>query len=318
VRRTPLVVLLCLAGCGGADRAPAVRHPIAPPPSGEAVVAGAAIKVAGTDLSAAEVADAAAGKPLNGMLRPERVPLPERAFERPIARYRTYSAGEAAAMDRDARALSRALRTDDRAAARTAWTAAYARYLRIGAAYGALGDLDAAIVGERERIERGLWTGESLTALRPAAARLERDVRRLRRTVPRIEITPLDYAIRGHEILEDAQRDMLSGVAAPYSGAGVHATAASLEATEAVVATLRPLLASRGALAPIETGLLRLRRELAAIRRAHDGAYPQLDGLTRAERQRLNGRLGAGLEILARLPHALETTLPPTIPELRP
>ena len=103
---------------------------------------------------------------------------------------------------------------------------------------------------------------------------------------------------------------MLSGVAAPYSGAGVRATAASLEATEAVMATLRPLLASRGALAPIETGLLRLRRELGTIRRAHGGHGRSSTRSTHAERQRLNGRLGAGLEILARLPHALETTLP--------
>ena len=127
--------------------------------------------------------------------------------------------------------------------ARRAWAGAYERYLRIGAAYGALGDLDAAIVDDRERLERGLWTGEPLSALRPAAARLARDVRELRRTVPKIEITPLDYAIRAHEILEDAQRDMLSGAAAPYSGAGVRATAASLAATEAVIDTLRPLLA---------------------------------------------------------------------------
>jgi iron uptake system EfeUOB component EfeO/EfeM len=316
VPRSLLVVVLCLAGCGGADRAPVVQHPIAPAPARGS--APPATKIAGTDMSATDVADAAAGKPLNGGLRPELVPLPVAAFDRPIARYRRYSARQASAMQAQVRALARALREGDRKAARRAWSGAYERYLRIGAAYGALGDLDAAIVADRERIERGLWTGESLASLRPAAARLDADVRRLRRVVPRIEITPLDYAIRGHEILEDAQRDMLSGVAAPYSGAGVHATVASLEATEAVVATLRPLLASRGALAPIETGLLRLRRELGTIRRAHGGQWPGLDALEHSERQRLNGRLGAGLEILARLPHALETTLPPTIPELRP
>ena len=96
---------------------------------------------------------------------------------------------------------------------------------------------------------------------------------------------------------------MLSGVAAPYSGAGVHATAASLEATEAVVGTLRPMLAKRGALAPIETGLLRLRRELDG-----DPARPRRRAGRRStrsaarERQRLNGRLGAGLELLAARP----------------
>jgi iron uptake system EfeUOB component EfeO/EfeM len=269
-------------------------------------------------MSAAEVAAAAAGAPLGGNVRPEHLPLPERAFDRPIARYRAYSARQAATMGAHVGALSRAIGSADRVAARRAWIAAYADYTRIGAAYGALGDLDAAIVADRERLERGLWTGESLDALRPAAARLDRDVRALRRAVPTVEITPLDYATRGHEILEDAQRDMLSGVAAPFSGAGVHATAASLEATEAVVGTLRSLLAERSALAPIDTGLVRLRRELSAIRRAHGGRWPSLDDLTRSERQGLNGRLGAGLELLARLPAALETIYPPTIPPIEP
>ena len=308
------IVVLVLAGCGGGEPAPAVRHPIAPPASASSGPG----QVAGTGLSAAEVADAATGAPLNGGIRPDLVPLPAAAFDRPIARYRTYSARQAAAMQRQARALSRAVDAGDRAAARRAWTGAYERYLRLGAAYGALGDLDAAIVADRERLERGLWTGEALPSLRPAATRLERDVARLRRTVGRIEITPLDYAVRGHEILEDAQRDMLSGAAAPYSGAGVLATAASLDATEAVIGTLRPVLAGRGALPAIDTSLLKLRRELAAIRRAHGERWPALDTLSRSERQRLNGRLGAGLEILARLPPALETTLPPATPELRP
>jgi high-affinity iron transporter len=312
VRRAVLIAALALAGCGGAA-APEIRHPIAPAASAQPAPG----RVAGTSMSAAEVAAAASGAPLDGGVRPDRVPLSERAFEGPIARYRAYSARQAAAMARHVRALSTAIRGEHRAAARRAWTAAYADYTRIGAAYGALGDLDATIVADRGRLERGLWTRESLRALRPAAARLTRDVRRLRRAVRAVEITPLDYATRGHEILEDAQRDMLSGAATPYSGAGVHATAASLEATEAVVGTLRAVLAERSALTPIETGLLRLRRELRAIHRAH-GGWPALDDLSRAERQGLNGRLGAGLELLAQLPGALETVYPPAIPPIEP
>lgn len=168
------------------------------------------------------------------------------------------------------------------------------------------------------RIERGLWTGESLRALQAPTARLARHVRELRRAVPRIEITPLDYAVRAHEILEDSQRDQLSGVAAPWSGAGLLATAASLEATYAVLGTLRTVLAARGALAPLETGMLALRRELEAVREAHGGTWPRLEELSRSERQRLNGRLGAGLELLAKVPHALETQYAPKVPELRP
>src|SRR5262249_26119434 len=148
VRRAMLALLVCLAGCGGGQRA-TVPPPATPAP---ATVA----RVAGTDLSPQGVADAASGAPLNGNVRPDRLPLPKRAFDRPIARYRGYSARQAAAMDTQVQALERALRAGDRAAARRAWAGAYERYLRIGAAYGALGDLDAAIVRERERLERGL------------------------------------------------------------------------------------------------------------------------------------------------------------------
>jgi iron uptake system EfeUOB component EfeO/EfeM len=314
MRRALLAVVLGLAACGGGPKTPVSRHPIAPPATREVEVT----RIAGTDRSAREVADAAAGVPVNGQPRGENSLVPESAFDVPIAAYRRYSARQVAAMAAAVHALTRALAADDRPAARRAWGEAYERYLRIGAAYGALGDLDAAIVADRERLERGLWTGESLPALRGAGARLARDVRRLRRAVPTVEIAPVDYATRAHEILEDAQRDMLSGVAAPYSGAGVRATAASVDATDAVVAMLRPLLAGHGAIASVEAGLLNLRRELDRIRRAHGGAWPRLDALSLRERQHLGGRLGAGLEILAAIPHALETSYPPAIPELRP
>jgi iron uptake system EfeUOB component EfeO/EfeM len=311
VRRALAVAVLCLAGCGGGERTP-MTTPAATPS------AVATVKVAGTGMSAQDVADAAAGVPINGHVRGELVPLPESAFERPIAHYRAYSARQAAAMARSVGDLRGALAADDRAAARRAWADTYERYLLIGAAYGALGDLDASITDHRMRIERGLWSGESLAALRPEGAALATDVRKLRRTVPRMEITPLDYAIRAHEILEDAQRDMLSGAAAPYSGAGVRATAASVDATDAVIGTLRPLLAGRSGLGPVEYGLLSLHRELNEIRDAHGGEWPRLDALTRRQRQRLNGRLGAGLELLARVPHALETQYPPAVPEIKP
>ena len=47
---------------------------------------------------------------------------------------------------------------------------------------------------------------------------------RLREVLPGASITPLEYATRAHEILEDAQRDLLSGADVPWSGEGVLAT----------------------------------------------------------------------------------------------
>jgi high-affinity iron transporter len=211
--------------------------------------------------------------------------------------------------------LATALRTGDRAAARRDWLAAYGTYERIGAAYGALGALDGAIVGALHGIERDLWTGASLRG--SAGRRLRAAVARLPHALRTGPLTPLDYATRAHEILEDAQRDQLSGVAPRWSGAGVLATAADLDATRAVLRTLQPVLAGRGdVLAQVRSRLLGLGAALRAIHRAH-GGWPPLRRLSRNERERLTGTLGATLEALAGVPGALETSLPPVIPRLR-
>src|SRR5262245_14942416 len=58
-------------------------------------------KVAGTTMTALQAADAA----IEDGKRPDLVPLPESAFARPIARYRTYAAGQARGLIREADAL---------------------------------------------------------------------------------------------------------------------------------------------------------------------------------------------------------------------
>ncbi len=66
------------------------------------------------------------------------------------------------------------------------------------------------------RIEKGLWTGAPPRSL--VAGRRRRSAARrstLRRTLPTVPIPPLDYATRAHEILEDAQRDLMSGIQVP-------------------------------------------------------------------------------------------------------
>jgi len=259
----------------------------------------------------------------------ELQPLSVATFRRPIRSYRHYAEGQAHAMATSVARLVSAVRGGDRAAARTAWRASYERYLLLGAAYGALGDLDVAIDGGPgglprgtedpkfsglHRVEHELWTGTPLPAIVPWARRLQRDVAKLPRALAVLDITPLDYATRAHEILEDAQRDQLSGRAARWSGAGVTATAAGLVATERVMATLSTTLAGRGsAQQTVATRLGELRRRLASLRRAHGGVYPTLHQLTPAQDARLDGSLGAALEALALVPGALETTRP-TIP----
>jgi hypothetical protein len=280
-------------------------------------------KVFNSDADADAVAAAAAG------VGSSVSPLTPQAFARPIARYRAYAGGEAVVLARRARVLTAALRRDDRVGARAAWQRADSAFNRVGAAYGALGALGDALDGGAgglprgvrdphwsglKRIEHGLWSDARLRprALAPLGAKLQRDVARLRRVLGRSEITPLDYATRAHEILEDVQRDQ-HGRGTP-SGSAVRATADGLAATNVVLATLASVLRGRGdARSQATSALRRLGTALAAIRAAHHGAYPPVAALSLREHQTLTGRLGAALEALRGIPGELETQLPPKV-----
>jgi high-affinity iron transporter len=323
-----LVVLAALAaGCGGArtHAGPAVA------PS-ETAPAHPITTVYGTRASPAAVAAAGIQLETAAGLRSEINPLSPRAFDRPIARYRRYAIAQAGAMMRPVAALIAAVQQGDRDAAKAAWADAYDHYLLLGAAYGALGDLDVAIDGTPghlaggvrdagftglHRVEHDLYSGVDLAAIEPFAGRLRRDAAKLPHALATVEITPLDYATRAHEIMEDAQRDMVSGRAAPWSGAGLRATADALAATETVIDTLRPVLNGRGdALPPVDTYITTFRGVLNDVRRAHGGAWPPLSALTHAEHARVDGTLGALLEALSAVPGTLETTLPPAVPTI--
>jgi iron uptake system EfeUOB component EfeO/EfeM len=318
-----------VAGCGGSSEPEA--HPI------RTVGARPDIKitkVAGgrrTPQVAAAIAMERSKNPGPGT---DLVPLPPSIFNRPVARYRVYSAGQVKAMLGDVAQLRTALVAGDVPAAKNAWFDAYDHYLRLGAAYGALGALDEEIDGNPgrlpggvhspeftglHRIEWGLWNGESPAKLVAPTDYLAAKVKRLRIVVKKIQIGPLTYATRAHEILEDAQRDMLSDVDAPWSGAGLRATADSLAATEFVIGTLRTVLAGReGSLEPVETEMAVLREKLHELKREHGGAWPPLEAMTEAQHGRIDGALGALLERLAAIPGALEAhrTRPiPTIAE---
>lgn len=261
-------------------------------------------------------------------------PLPASAFNRPTAQYRAYAAAQLGSMEGQVKRLESALAANDRTSAKEAWRAAYARYLRLGAVYlvGPLATLNQAIDGNAgglpggttspqftglHRIEYGLWTSTEPRALLGWARKLNRDVRRLRAVVGKVSIEPLEYATRAHEILEDAARDLLSGADVPWSGEGVLATNAGLQATEEVIATLRPLLTGRENTIPIvKTELAALRSAMASLAAAHGGRLPSNAQLTQAQSELLNGTLGGALEALSQVPGALETELPPRIPQI--
>ena len=128
---------------------------------------------------------------------------------------------------------------------------------------------------------------------------------------------PLDYATRAHEILEDAQRDLMSGTDVRWSGAGVLGTAAGLAATREVIGTLTPLLQGRdNTLAQVQSWLLRMQQVLDQVRDAHHGNWPALNQLTTAQHDLVNGTLTGTLVALSLVPGTLETTRLAQIPQL--
>lgn len=281
----------------------------------------------------------------SGRLVSDLSPVPVAAFDRPVAEYRGYAERWAATLGRQVTPLTAALRAGDRARARRAWDAAFSDYLHLGAVYGLLpGDLNdrlaglPGVTGDRHfaglhRIEMGLWTNEPVRSLIEFSTRLSAAVARLRAELPTLAINPqstrvrlrrglvavtvdpLDYVTRAHEILEDAQRDLMSGVDVPWSGQGVLGTVAGVAATRELLSTLKPVMAGRGnAYGTCEYWLGRLSGALRSVR-LRNGAWPSLHQLTPRQLQLIDGTLAGTLTALEQIPGTLETTTIPTVPK---
>jgi iron uptake system EfeUOB component EfeO/EfeM len=274
------------------------------------------------------IAEREQGIDSSGQLASDLDPISPRAFDRPIAAYRRYAERWAATLARDIGPLRRALRAGNRAAAQRAWTTAFADYLHLGAVYSLLPDeLNDQLaevpssLGERRfaglhRIEKGLWTGASPRSLLPATTALATAAGRLRRTLPSVAISPLDYATRAHEILEDAQRDLMSGSQVPWSQAGVLGTAAGVAVTREVIGTLAPLLQGReNALGASQNELARLQHVLNSVR-LRDGDWPALTQLSQTQRELVDGSLAGTVGALSEVPGTLETRSVPLIPTI--
>jgi high-affinity iron transporter len=261
-------------------------------------------------------------------------PLPASAFKGPVTEYLAYAVVQVGRAEREIPVLERALAAGDRAEAEEAWRVSYADYLRLGGTYltGQLARLNREIDGNAgglsggvdspeftglHRIEYGLWTQAATQTLEPFATQLGTDLAQLKKVLPTVTIEPLEYATRTHEILEDAVRDLLSGVDVPWSGEGVLATAAGLEATEELVATLHTVLKGREGVIPLlEVQLPALASTLHSLAAEHGGHLPSNGELTQQQSETLDAAIGAALEALAQVPGALETELPPHAPKI--
>jgi iron uptake system EfeUOB component EfeO/EfeM len=248
-----------------------------------------------------------------------------RDFARPIAAYRAHVRTALGRMEDDLQRLRAAVAAGDLSAARAAWLRADWRYETIGAAYGAFGDLDAAINtttaglagGARSprfvglhRVELALWGRASTRDAARPARDLVVAVDRLRTHVGRAEIDPLDYALRAHEVLEDSLQLQLSGRASPWASAALTALDANVDGTRVVLRSLEPMIDKRnpGVTRDATRSLDRLDHVLSALR-AH-GRLPRWDGLGQRDREQVSGATAAAAEALAYVPELVDPRAP--------
>lgn len=246
---------------------------------------------------------------------PAALPVSQQDLIPPTIAYQKWVAGRMDELVRRTDALRSAVHCGDLTAARADWLPAHLVYERMGAAYGAFGDADAAINGTTaglsggvhdadftgfHRLEYGLWHGESARALRPVADRLVKDVRRLRDDWPQARVDPADLGLRAHEIMENTVQFELTGRTDYGSGTNLATARANLDGTRAVLRRLEPLLKPRAPWLPeLKSELDRTQRTLE---RSHYGdRWTPLDRLGRTGRQRLNADAGALVERLARV-----------------
>jgi hypothetical protein len=289
-------------------------------------IAGRINHMVGTDLPP-EIAGAEAaaredfGENLAGEKVSDLLPLAPRRFAKPVSEYKAYAHGWVERTIVDAKALGRALEGGSRADAKAAWEKAWGDYMHLGADYGLFGQLEEELDGTAggaeaatsnpdfvgfRRLEYGIWTGKPLGALASYDRRLITDLKHLRKALPGVEIEPLDYATRGHEIVEDAQRDLMNGMDVPWSHQGVLGTAAAVDSADEVFKTLKPLLSGReNTETEVEYWLERLQGYFAGLR--HDGRYPTTNGMPTEERERMNGYVAGSLTALEMVPSTLET-----------
>ena len=290
------LALVALAGCGGGKDGHA-SNPPAQPYSKRSTAPGAVARVTPAD------------------------------YRRPLATYKRYVGRQLGTLLGEVAVLRAAIARHDLAGARAAWLKADARYESIGAAYGAFGDLDAAVNGGPDglpggirspeftglhRIELALWRHRSTRDAATPGKHLVRAVARLRAKVGAMTIDPLEYSLRAHEILEDAIHLQLSGQASPWSGSALVALRAEVRGTEVVLGTLRPLIVRRdvgGALPQAHRALSRLSAALARMERA-DGSLPRWDRLAQRNRELVDGLAAGAAEQLAYVPELIDPRPP--------
>jgi high-affinity iron transporter len=245
----------------------------------------------------------------------------------PNRKYESYAAGELTTLASAVAKIRTDLQQGRLSAARTDWLAAQLDWEEVGASYDSFGDDGTAVDGLPDglvngvndkdftglhRLEYGLWHGQSAATLLPIVNVLAKDVAIVQRNLASGDLAgdPTNLPLRAHEILEDAMRDHLSGIDDQGSGDAYAATDADLQVTRVVLGELAPLIGERApTLLPTARAQLNTLQQALLATRAH-GQWTAIGTVSLAQRQQVDGAIGALLETLSSVPDLLE--VPPT------
>ncbi|WP_405493189.1 iron uptake transporter permease EfeU [Nocardia sp. NBC_00511] len=240
--------------------------------------------------------------------------------------YQTYASQSLTRLSTAVGHLGDDLRAGNIPAAQADWLTAQQEWERVGASYNSFGDKGTAVDGlpgglaggvtdpaftGLHRLEYGLWHGQTAAELLPVVTQLGTDIAAVQQNLGSDDLAgdPTNLSLRAHEILEDAQRDHLSGADDQGGGAAYPLTMADIDVTRAVLDALGPLLDAR---APqlrtqLATRLDTLTTALLATRAGT--TWRPLDRTPRPLRQAVDAALGAALEQLAQVPRLLEVPI---------
>lgn len=257
-----------------------------------------------------------------GTATPEFMVTTQTEMAGPLADYDAYVTSQLGVLQGEVTALSADVTSGNLTQAKTDWVPAELTYDTIGGLYGNIGDLQLEINGTDaghprglttptwqglHRIEYLLWSGQPASAIAPFTADLTKTVQLLSVLwTSELPLTANLLSTRAHEILEDTERDVLSGNDNYGSGTSLEQATADLQGDQVVLSDLRGLLDQRAPrlYGTAEAELHALGAALAATK--VDGQWVPLSAITPAERAAIDGAVGQALETLSRVPDLLE------------
>jgi iron uptake system EfeUOB component EfeO/EfeM len=251
--------------------------------------------------------------------------------------YQSFVKARFESLQDDVNALAAAISSGNLANAESAWLTAHIAWLALGQddkQYGAFGNLgndidgtSAGLVGGAtsakftgfHKIELDLWTDHDLTTAAGDTAALQKLIAKLI-AVPLSTELPntlqgvANWLLRPHEILEDADRDTLTGDDEYGSGTAGASITADVEAAREDISLLTPTLK------PLDPRLVAsISRKLSAVSAAAEatklnGDWVAMADMTAAARERLDAAAGSALETLSQVPDLLTSTGPAAPP----